>query len=270
MRMVTYGKTAFTTAKILCNRAMYGLARTVAKPPSNGWLHSRWHWYKSPFSLRRQVLWSEPLGAWFRPNDESAIECMLCLPKYEPVGWVAPKPSDVFLDVGAYIGWFTIQAAKAVGASGRVIALEPDDYNREQLERNLALNGLSSVTILPVAAWFEHAELGWHTGEMPVWSQVDRKSGAGSIRAVPIDSLVNDLSLANVSWIKMDIEGAETEALRGAEKTLREFRPALFIEIHETLGPVTRFLEEVGYVIEKSEFDEPLERHGWILARTVS
>lgn len=265
--MDTYGQSPLTTAKVLANRAMYGVVRTVAKQPAEGWLKSRWHWYKSPFSLRNQVLWSEPLGAWFRPNDESAIECMLCLPRYEPVGWVTPKPGDVFLDVGAYIGWFTIQAAKVVGSSGRVIALEPDDCNREQLERNLALNGLSAVTILPVAAWFEAAELGWHAGEMPVWSQVDRTSRGGSIRAVTIDSLVSDLALTNVNWIKMDIEGAETEALLGAEKTLRRFGPALFIEIHTTLGEVTQFLEKAGYAIEKSEFDEPPERHGWILAR---
>jgi FkbM family methyltransferase len=265
--MNTYGKTPFTTAKILCNRAMYGLARTVAKPPSQGWLHSRWHWYKSPFSLRNQVLWSAPLGAWFRPNDESAIECMLCLPSYEPVGWVAPKPGDVFLDVGAYIGWFTIQAARAVGLSGRVVALEPDACNREQLEGNLALNGLSSCTVVPVAAWFESTEIGWRADDVPVWSKVDRASQGRSVRAVTIDSLVCDLGLANVNWIKMDIEGAEIEALRGAETTLERFRPILFIEIHETLNEVSRFLERFGYVIEKSEYDQPRNRHGWILAR---
>lgn len=265
--MDTYGQTPFTTAKILFNRAMYGLVRTVAKQPSEGWLHSRWHWYRSPFSLRKQVLWSAPLRAWFRPHDESAMECMLCLPSYEPVGWVAPKPGDVFLDVGAYIGWFTIQAAKAVGPSGKVVALEPDTYNRGQLEENLALNGLSSCTVVPVAAWFEAAEIGWRADDVPVWSKVDRASHGGSVRAVTIDSLVDDLGLAKVDWIKMDIEGAEVEALQGAQKTLARFRPDLFIEVHETLDTVSRFLEKFGYAVEKSEFDEPPDRHGWILAQ---
>jgi FkbM family methyltransferase len=264
--MDTYGQTAFTTAKVLVNRAIYGLVRTVATQPREGWLHSRWHWYKSPFSLRNQVLWSAPLQAWFRPHDESAMECMLHLPAYEPVSWVAPKPGDVFLDVGAYVGWYTIQAAKAVGSSGRVIALEPDTQNRLQLEENLALNSLPECTVVPVAAWFEAAEIGWRADGVPVWSKVDQ-TRAGSVRAVTIDSLVSDLGLTNVNWIKMDIEGAEIEALRGAETVLSRFRPVLFIEIHETLDAVSRFLTKAGYVIEKSEFDEPPDRHGWILAR---
>lgn len=265
--MDTYGKTPLTTAKVLVNRATYSLVRTVAKQPSKGWLYSRWHWYKSPFSLRNQVLWSAPLQCWFRAHDETAMECMLHLPEYEPVGWVAPRPGDVFLDVGAYIGWYTIQAAKATGSSGRVIALEPDAYNRRQLEENLALNGLAGCAVIPVAAWREAAELGWHSGDVPVWSKVDRESHARPVRAVTIDSLASDLGLASVNWIKMDIEGAEIEALQGAEKTLERFRPILFIEIHETLEAVSRFLEKIGYVIEKSQFDEPPDRHGWILAR---
>lgn len=265
--METYGQTVLTTAKVLINQAAYGFVRAVARQPSEGWLYSRWHWYKSPFSLRRQVLWSAPLQSWFRPYDETATECMLRLPNYEPVSWVAPRPGDVFLDVGAYIGWFTIKAAKAVGPSGKVIALEPDAYNREQLEGNLALNGLSSCTVVPAAAWFEAAEIAWRRDEVPVWSKVDRASHARSVRAVSIDSLAGDVGLTRVDWIKMDIEGAEIEALQGATKTLERFRPVLFIEIHETLAPVRRLLEGFGYVIEKSEFDQPPDRHGWILAR---
>lgn len=265
--MDTHGQTAFTTAKVLFNKAMYGLARSVVKQPPKGWLHSRWHWYKSPFSLRKKVLWSASLQCWFRPYDESAMECMLHLPGYEPVGWVAPKPGDVFLDVGAYIGWYTIQAAKAAGPSGRVIALEPDAYNRRQLEENLALNGLASCTVVPVAAWFETAEIGWRSDDVPVWSRVDRASSKRSARATTIDSLVSELGLSSVNWIKMDIEGAEIEALQGAEEVLRRFRPILFIEIHETLEVVSRFLAKFGYAIEKSEFDQPPDRHGWVLAR---
>lgn len=265
--MDTYGQTAFTTAKVLVNKIIYGLIRTVAKQPPEGWLHSRWHWYKAPFSLRKEILWSSPLESWFRAHDESAMECMLHLPGYEPVHWVAPKPGDVFMDVGAYIGWYTIQAAKAVGSSGRVIALEPDAYNRRQLEENLALNDLASCAVVPVAAWFEIAEIGWRSDDVPVWSKVDRVSNGGSVRAATIDSLVSDFGLTNLNWIKMDIEGAEIEALQGAERILGRFRPVLFIEIHETLDAVSRFLAKCGYVIEKSEFDQPPDRHGWILAR---
>ena len=194
------------------------------------------------------------------------MECMLRLPGYEPVGWVAPKCGDVFLDVGAYVGWYTIQAAKAVGALGRVIGLEPDEHNRRQLEENLELNGLSNSTVIPLAARFEAAEIGWRADDVPVWRKVDQ--GPRQIRSNGNNRLPGErFSLTNVHWIKMDIEGAEIEALQGAEKVLRQFRPILFIEIHETLDVVCRFLDNFGYVIEKSEFDQPPDRHGWILAR---
>jgi FkbM family methyltransferase len=212
-------------------------------------------------------MWSAPLQAWFRPEDESAMECMFRLPSYEPVGWVSPKPGDVFLDVGAYIGWYTIQAAKAVGPSGRVIAMEPDLSNRRQLETNLSLNGISNCTIVPLAAWSKAGEIGWQSNEVPVWSKIRQTQGATTVGTATVDSLVNDLGLANVNWIKMDIEGAEIEALQGAVQVLKQLHPALFIEVHETLEPVTHFLKEFGYTIKKSEFDMPPDHHGWIMVR---
>lgn len=265
--MNTFGQRASTTAKVLLNRATYGFIRTIANPPSEGWLHSRWHWYKAPFSLRGEVLWSVPLKSWFRAQDESAIECMLHLADYEPVDWLAAKLGDVFLDVGAYVGWYAIQAAKAVGPLGKVIALEPDAYNRRQLEENLALNNVPNCKVVPMAAWFENAVIGWRSNEVPVWSRVTEVSGTGSVRAVTLDSMVSELGITSLSWIKMDIEGAEVEALRGSKQVLRRFRPALFIEIHDTFEAVSQLLGECRYVIEKCEFDQPCQQHGWILAR---
>jgi FkbM family methyltransferase len=265
--MKTYGQTPLATVKVFLNQACYGVVRSVAKQPPAGWLHSRWHWYKAPFSLRNEVLWSAPLDSWFRACDDSAMECMLRLPQYEPVSWVAPKEGEVFLDVGAYIGWYTIQAGKAVRSAGRVIALEPDPVNRKHLEDNIVLNGLVNCVVVPAAAWFETADLGWNTDRVPVWSKVNRQPALNSVRGVTIDSLAADLNLSRLDWIKFDIEGAETEALRGAVQVLDRFRPALFIEIHQTLTPVLSFLKSHGYAVERSEFDQPPDCHGWVLAR---
>lgn len=265
--MRIHGQTAGTTAKVLVNRMAYGAIRAVTKQPPEGWLYSRWHWYRYPFDLRGHVMWSAPLKAWFHPEEDSAIECMLHMPSYEPVDWVSPGPGDVFVDVGAYIGWYAIQAARMVGQTGRVIALEPDASNRRQLEANLSLNGISNCTVVPLAAWSSAKGVGWHSDEVPVWRRVDHLHATTSVPTVTIDALVTELCLRDVQWIKMDIEGAETEALRGAEEILRRYHPVLFIEIHETLGVVRAFLEGLGYTIEKSAFDQPPDRHGWILAR---
>jgi FkbM family methyltransferase len=265
--MRTFGLTPATTAKVMCNKIIYAVARTVTKPPPAGWLHSRWHWYRSPFSLRKQILWSRSLGAWFYVEDETSLENMLQMPDYEPVSWVAPKPGDVFIDVGAHIGWYTIKAAKAVGSAGRVIALEPDETNRGQLARNLSLNRITNCSVVPAAAWSRSGLIRWVPGEVSVWHQIDETRGSLHVQAITLDELASQLALARLDWIKLDIEGAEVDAIKGAKRILERFGPDLFIEIHETLEPVKRLLAELGYSIDKVEFDQLPDLHGWILAR---
>ena len=260
------GRSPRTTAKVLCNKLLYAGVRIIGKPPREGWVHSHLHWSRYPFSLRRETLWSSPLRAWFCPADESAIECMLHLPNYEPVRWVAPRPGEVFLDAGAYVGWYSIQAARAVGPSGRVIALEPDPVNRSQLERNLKLNDIQNTTVVPCAVWSGTGRVGWRPGDQPVWHRVGEAGESGKIEAISVDDLVKRLGLPRVDWIKLDIEGAEVEALRGASETLRRFRPTLFIEVHETREPVCTLLTQFGYSLEREQYDQPPDRHGWILA----
>jgi hypothetical protein len=116
-------------------------------------------------------------------------------------------------------------------------------------------------------AWYEAGEVGWHSDDVHVWRKVDQKETASLIRSITIDSLADTLDLSDVRWIKMDIEGAEIQALKGAEQVLRRFHPTLFIEVHETLEPVSRLLKEYGYTIERSVFDILPDHHGWILAR---
>jgi FkbM family methyltransferase len=264
----THGPTAAGSLKIYCNKIAYALAKQASRPPANGWIHSRWHWHRFPFSLRNSILWSGFLDAWFSPADESALECMLRLPYYEPVNWVTPQPEAVFLDIGAYVGSYAILAAKSPGFTGRIIALEPDQKNRQQLERNLKLNAIANCTVVPCAAWSHSGKIGWHEGETPVWHRAGSEGCTETVEAVTVDGLVAEHALNRVDWIKMDIEGGEVEALKGAEKTLREFRPALFIEIHATASAVRDLLAPLGYRIDAEFFDEPPDHHGWFLARS--
>jgi FkbM family methyltransferase len=265
----THGLRLAATARVLLNKATYVFARTLAPAPADGWLRSTWHWYRFPFSLRNHVLWNPHLQCWFRPEDESAIECMLHLPSYEPAVWVSPQAGDVFVDIGAYIGWYTIQAARAVAPSGQVFALEPDPANRKQLERNLALNQLHNVLVMPFAAWSRTCTIGWQHAEQPVWHRVQDSCDGPTQQAMSIDDLTQRLGLERLDWIKMDIEGAEVRALEGATRTLTAFRPKLFIEIHETKQAVQDLLTGLGFKVDRELYDHPDDRHGWILARSA-
>jgi FkbM family methyltransferase len=217
-----------------------------------------------------KTLWSQWVEAWFCPENEDVIECMVRLGNYEPVAWIKPHLGSVFVDVGAFVGAYTLLAAKAIGSAGRVIALEPDQTNRRQLERNLSLNNVSNTTVLPLAAWSRTGPVPWHHDpDHPNWHKVDEWQGTDVAEAVTLDDLVVRLGLPRVDWIKLDIEGAEVEVLRGADKTLRGHSPTLFIEVHNTLPALEDLLHQHGYRIERAVFEEEPENHGYILARSI-
>lgn len=263
----TRGQTVAISARIYLNKLVYVFVRSACKRPVRGWLHSPLYWFHFPLSLRGKVLWSPPLQAWFCPEHETALEYMIRLESYEPVDWVQPSEGQTFIDVGGYIGSYSISAARAVGPAGRVLILEPEPNNRRQLERNLQLNGITNCTILPLAAWSASGLVGWHQDDQPVWHKVEERQNGQTMNAVSIDDLVDRLAIERVDWIKMDIEGAEVGALKGAQKTLKKYHPQLFIEVHETLKEVSELLSHSGYSVIKEGFDIQPERHGWILAR---
>jgi FkbM family methyltransferase len=263
----TKGRSVSVSTRLYFNKLIYAFIRQTRRMPDKGWIHSQWYWFNYPLSLRGQILWSEPLRAWFCPEDETALEYMIHLSKYEPVQWVKPREGDVFIDIGGYVGSYSISAARTVGSTGRVVTLEPDLKNRRQLERNLALNQITNCQVLPVAAWSSSGTIGWHQDSHPVFHKVEKSEDSRTIEAIRIDDLVQRLSLKRVDWIKMDIEGVEVDALKGAPDTLARFRPQLFIEIHETLQPIGELLARFNYSITNSTFDRPPEHHGWILAR---
>jgi hypothetical protein len=135
------------------------------------------------------------------------------------------------------------------------------------LEKNLSLNQVRNCEIVPLAAWSRPGPVRWRSGQQPVWHRIDEEGGAEVIEAARVDDLIAARNLKHVDWIKMDIEGGEVEALKGAVATLCQFRPALFIEVHQTLGHLKELLTGLRYSIVRASFDEIPDKHGWILAR---
>ncbi len=259
----THGQRLGMTARVFCNKCVYLLLRALTVGQKREWINSRWHWYRFPLSLRDGIFWSRPLNAWFYAGDVYALECMLRLPRYDPVEWLAPKSGEVVLDIGANVGFYTMRASRAVGPAGQVVALEPSEHNAQQLEQNLRLNGLSNVRVIRKAAWSHAGLVGWYESQVPTTNKVSPDSTA-KIEAVTVDELVEQLDLPRVDWIKVDVEGGEVEVLRGAWRTLEQFRPVLLIEVHETLAALRTLLEPAGWAFEVLGFDVEPQRHGWV------
>lgn len=149
---------------------------------------------------------------------------------------------SVFLDLGANQGEFSIAAAR-IAKHGKVIAFEPVAEYRERLLENVRLNQFTNIVAVPVA-------LGDSEGSVPIYDVEQeffdgtRNEGVTSLFAAEgrnrpreyvkvrrLDDVLNEMGVSRVDVMKLDIEGAEWAALRGATTTIQQCRPILILEI---------------------------------------
>lgn len=187
--------------------------------------------------------------------------------KYEPqetcVVRSILRPGDVFVDVGANCGYYTLTAAGLVGPSGRVVAFEAHPGIYETLMRSIGLNHLPYVTALNVAVADGPGTLSMSgDAEATALGMARVVVGDGpeariQIRAAALDDLLDDAGVDRVDLLKMDIEGAEALAIRGMSAGLRrgryrrillELHPRQIGELGEKVEAIYRTLAEAGYV----------------------
>jgi len=129
---------------------------------------------------------------------------------------------DVFIDVGAHIGFHTLVAAQKVGPSGLVHAFEPVPANAELLRRNVTLNGLSNVIVHEAAAWDGSASTLSINVQAEMTGNHSATSRAGrvvEVSAVTVDSQVAERP---VGLAKIDVEGAEPQVIAGMHAVIAE------------------------------------------------
>jgi FkbM family methyltransferase len=149
-----------------------------------------------------------------------------------------------FIDGGAAYGFWTVRAAKHYR---KVIAIEPDPFHLKQLWQNVKLNRLWNVDVLPGGIGAENGAMQFDTSIKSFLPEVMGLKGGKDGITVPlwtIDMITEKFSL-RPSVIKLDVEGAESEALQGARRTLAEYKPTLIVEVH-----YPRSIEDVQKVVE--------------------
>ena len=161
-----------------------------------------------------------------------------------------------YYDVGAHSGFFAMIAARFVGSSGAILAFEPDPRNKAIFEANISRNALRQITLLEVAAWsseghvsFELAPEASNGTQGHICDSGSRSPDRIVVSAVRLDDLVFNQGYRPPDLIKMDVEGAEWEALQGARRLLAEAKPKLLCEIHNPpqMGQIRSYLEGLGY-----------------------
>ena len=159
-------------------------------------------------------------GLW-EPNLSSWLESRLA-------------PGDVFVDVGANVGYFTLLAARLVGASGAVVAVEAMPAIYEHLLRHVRANGLTNCRCVNEAAVGPDAPsevtLFWGgEGNIGSSGMIERDAEARAVRvpARPLQAILTDDECRRARVIKVDVEGVEAEAIRGLRLDSGRFDPRL-------------------------------------------
>jgi FkbM family methyltransferase len=167
----------------------------------------------------------------------------------------AVTPGAVVYDVGANVGIYSLLASLRAGPSGKVYAFEPLERNLLYLRRHLTLNHVENCVILERAVCNRE---GTRPFSVAAWSSSMAHlapDGEALIRSTSLDSCVyGEERLRPPDILKIDVEGAELEVLEGATRTLTEFRPTIFLEIHGTQlhADCRAFLLAKGYSTEEA------------------
>ncbi len=169
------------------------------------------------------------------------------------------KKGQVFFDIGANVGYYTILGGRLVGSQGKVFAFEPVVRNLAYLYRHTELNKAGNVTIIS-AACSDNSSLtlfsagpDFATGHMTKSIRVDPGAREPSfpVPTVTVDAMVQLLGVSP-DVMKIDVEGAELSVLRGAQATLRKAKSKVFLSTHSDILRSTclEYLRGLGYTFE--------------------
>jgi FkbM family methyltransferase len=192
-----------------------------------------------------------------------------------------PKGGDTVVDVGAHAGHYTLISSKRVGANGKIVAIEADPSNFEILNRNIKLNKLTNIIPLNYAAYSKQTKIklylpveesGFSIYNTIMVNRAKPEEKFIEVNANTLDYLLQQNGIRDANWIKIDVEGAEFEVLKGATDVLSKSKDiALLIEVHgqDNYRPVVEFLNRYNF---KIEFEMSNENGDWrhVIARKSS
>lgn len=163
------------------------------------------------------------------------------------------RPIRTAIDVGANIGAYTFFLAKLCS---RVVALEPDPRSWNILARNISLNRIDNVMVIPYAASSSYRKVILELRDSGTTriihgnaeKDIPLRGNVLLVTAVPLDEVIRLLALRDVDFVKIDVEGHEVQVLKGATKLLKVMRPIVLVEVwRENILSVLKLLGSLRY-----------------------
>jgi FkbM family methyltransferase len=175
------------------------------------------------------------------------------------------KPGAVIIDIGAHIGLFSVVASKIAGENGKVYAFEPSPTTYAFLQRTIQLNKAGSIietfqkavsSAVGTTKFYISDDVIDNSNSLVSYLD-DRKLKGIDIVLTTVDAFADEKKIQQLSFIKIDVEGAEYDTLRGAVKTLKTLRPYCMVGIHpaaikakgDILGDIYDFIKQCNYQI---------------------
>ena len=164
------------------------------------------------------------------------------------------KEGDTAWDIGGHVGYYAILESKLVGQRGQVFVFEPRPLNAAYIKRHMKLNNIENVTLIESAV-----------SDQPGIARFESRTGTGTghlscdgnlqVETVTVDELVEQFDYSPPDFIKLDVEGAEVEALNGALRTIERFRPRMVLATHDDQKHefVVELLRRLDYEFEVLE-----------------
>ncbi|HEY0975251.1 MAG TPA: FkbM family methyltransferase [Solimonas sp.] len=205
---------------------------------------------KGLFTWLRVPVWRGPLRGWWF-SVFSGMRFIRGTYDDEQVQMILQtlQPGDVFYDIGAHVGYYSLAASRRVGPDGRVVAFEPLPLNLRMLRGHVAANRIANIDVIAAGVSDSRGEACFDLGKGTGRGRLGSGAGRLTVPLVTIDELVAQGRVRPPHFIKMDIEGAELSALRGARRTLSQGLPTVMLSVHseQLKADCSRLLQEIGY-----------------------
>ena len=166
-------------------------------------------------------------------GDFSLYNAVMSGTEYFDEEIVKLKDDEIFLDIGAYKGKDIVEFTRRTGGKyDGIIALEPDRKTLTILQETLTCHGIKNVEVHVKGAWNKHAFLYFHDGREGSSRVSETTDTAFPSTSIEVDTIENVLNGRRVTYISMDIEGAEHNAILGAEETIKRWKPKMAVCVY--------------------------------------
>jgi FkbM family methyltransferase len=203
-----------------------------------------WTGVAAPLARRPRRFAARTAYGFSCAGDQRLImpRCIYWFGTWEPVlsAWIrrSVEPGDVFVDVGANLGYFSLLATRAVGPGGSVVAVEASPATARRLEESLRLNRAANVRVVKAAAAAHEGSVPfyrapWNDAESTTVPREGHEFEA-EVRAIPLPQLLSEGELRRARIIKIDVEGGELGVLAGLAPAAERLRPdaEIVVEAH--------------------------------------